>query len=119
LRRIVTQTSIPGGNPPRIPVICLAGFMGSGKSTVGSRLAQQLGWRFVDLDEKIEDVSGIPIPLFFERHGEPAFRQLEAEQLRAALGRSIERAEPTIIRSAEAPTRNKALPNSCAIPALG
>jgi len=93
----VTQTSIPGGNPPRIPVICLAGFMGSGKSTVGSRLAQQLGWRFVDLDEKIEDVSGIPIPLFFERHGEPAFRQLEAEQLRAALGRSIERAEPTII----------------------
>ena len=71
--------------------------MGSGKSTVGSRLAQQLGWRFVDLDEKIEDVSGIPIPLFFERHGEPAFRQLEAEQLRAALGRSIERAEPTSI----------------------
>jgi len=80
-----------------VPVICLAGFMGSGKSTVGSRLAQQLGWRFVDLDEKIEEAAGITIPQFFERHGEPAFRQLEADQLRAALGRSIERTEPTIL----------------------
>jgi shikimate kinase len=71
--------------------------MGSGKSTVGSRLAQQLGWRFVDLDEKIEAASGITIPQFFERHGEPAFRQLEVEQLRAALGRSLERQEPTIL----------------------
>jgi shikimate kinase len=71
--------------------------MGSGKSTVGSRLAQQLGWRFVDLDEKIEEASGITIPQFFERHGEAAFRQMEADQLRGALGRSIERAEPTIL----------------------
>ena len=71
--------------------------MGSGKSTIGSRLAQQLGWRFVDLDEKIEAASGITIPQFFERHGEAAFRQLEAEQLRAALGRALERQEPTII----------------------
>ncbi len=82
---------------PHVPLVSLAGFMGSGKSTVGSRLAQQLGWRFVDLDEKIEEVSGITIPQFFERHGEPAFRQLEAEQLRAALGRAIERLEPTIL----------------------
>ncbi len=93
----MTQTSIPRGSAARVPVICLAGFMGSGKSTVGCRLAQQLGWRFVDLDEKIEEVSGITIPQFFERHGEPAFRQLEADQLRAALGRSIERGEPTIV----------------------
>jgi len=71
--------------------------MGSGKSTVGSRLAKQLGWRFVDLDEKIEEVAGITIPEFFERHGEPAFRQLEADQLRGALGRAAERMEPTIL----------------------
>jgi shikimate kinase len=71
--------------------------MGSGKSTVGSRLAQQLGWRFVDLDEKIEEVACITIPEFFERHGEPAFRQLEADQLRLALGRAAERSEPTIL----------------------
>ena len=71
--------------------------MGSGKSTVGARLAKQLGWRFVDLDEKIEEVAGIAIPDFFERHGEPAFRQLEAEQLRGALGRAFERLEPTVV----------------------
>ena len=75
----------------------LAGFMGSGKSTVGSRLARQLGWRFVDLDEKIEEAAGITIPQFFERHGEPAFRQLEAEQLRSAIGRAVERNESTIL----------------------
>jgi shikimate kinase len=93
----VNQTNIPRGGSPRIPVISLAGFMGSGKSTVGSRLAQHLGWRFVDLDERIEAAAGISIPQFFERHGEPAFRQLEADQLRSALGRSIERAEPTVL----------------------
>src|SRR5208283_3716353 len=39
----------------------------------------------------------IAIPEFFERHGEPAFRQLEADQLRLALGRAVERLEPTIL----------------------
>lgn len=81
----------------RSAVLCLAGFMGSGKSTVGSRLARQLGWHFVDLDEKIEQAAGISIPQFFERHGEPAFRQLEADELRSALGRAVERKEPTIV----------------------
>jgi len=71
--------------------------MGSGKSTVGARLARQLGWRFVDLDERIESAAGITIPQFFERHSEPAFRQLEADQLRAALGRAVEMKEPTIL----------------------
>jgi shikimate kinase len=71
--------------------------MGSGKSTVGARLAQHLGWRFVDLDERIEAASGITIPQFFERHGEPAFRQLEAGELRAALGRAVEQKEPTVL----------------------
>jgi len=85
------------GAVPRATVICLAGFMGAGKSTVGSRLAQQLGWRFVDLDERIEEAAGISIPQFFERHGEPAFRQFEADQLRAALGRAAEFREPTVL----------------------
>jgi shikimate kinase len=71
--------------------------MGAGKSTVGSRLARQLGWRFVDLDERIEEAAGIAIPQFFERHGELAFRQLEADQLRAALGRAVEFRESTIL----------------------
>ena len=71
--------------------------MGAGKSTVGTRLARQLGWRFIDLDERIEAAAGISIPEFFEHHGEPAFRQLEADQLRAAIGRAVEFHESTII----------------------
>jgi shikimate kinase len=71
--------------------------MGAGKTTIGTRLAQQLGWRFVDLDERIEAAAGISIPEFFQRHGEPAFRQLEADQLRAALGRAVEFRESTIL----------------------
>jgi len=71
--------------------------MGAGKSTVGTRLARQLGWRFVDLDERIEQAAGISIPEFFEHHGEFAFRQLEAEQLRAALGRAVEFHESTVL----------------------
>jgi shikimate kinase len=93
----VNQTFIGRGPQPRATIICLAGFMGAGKSTVGTRLARQLGWRFVDLDERIEDAAGIAIPEFFERHGEPAFRQLEADQLRAALGRAVEFRESTIL----------------------
>lgn len=93
----MNQTQIARGTQPRISVICLAGFMGAGKSTVGTRLARQLGWRFVDLDERIEEAAAITIPEFFERYGEPAFRQLEADQLRAALGRAFEFHESTIL----------------------
>jgi shikimate kinase len=81
----------------RLPILCLAGFMGSGKTTVGALLARQLAWRFIDLDDKIKESAGITIAQFFERHGEPAFRQLEAEQLRAALGRAIELKEGVVL----------------------
>jgi shikimate kinase len=71
--------------------------MGSGKTTIGTLLARQLAWRFVDLDERIEQSAGLSIPQIFERFGEPAFRQLEADQLRGALGRAAELKEPTIL----------------------
>jgi len=70
----------------RVALVCLAGFMGSGKSTVGRMLAAQTGCRFVDLDERIEEVAGISIREFFERHGEPPFRELEQETLGRVLG---------------------------------
>jgi shikimate kinase len=70
--------------------------MGSGKTTIGTLLARQLAWRFVDLDDRIEESAGLPIPQIFERLGEPAFRQIEADQLRAALGRASEMKESTI-----------------------
>src|SRR5258708_2844562 len=71
--------------------------MGSGKTTVGTLLARQLAWRFVDLDDRIEAFAGLPIPQIFERLGEPAFRQIEADQLRAALGRASELRESTVL----------------------
>lgn len=51
--------------------------MGSGKSTVGPLIAARLGWRFVDVDDVIEEEAGIAIQEIFARHGESAFRDRE------------------------------------------
>lgn len=67
--------------------IYLTGFMGSGKSTVGRRLAERLGVPFVDLDEEIERQAGVRVREIFERYGEPAFRRMEAEALRETISR--------------------------------
>ncbi|WP_166238203.1 shikimate kinase [Paenibacillus turpanensis] len=57
--------------------IVLVGFMGTGKTTVGLLLAEQLGWSFVDTDKVIVKRSGMSIPQIFEQQGEKAFRDLE------------------------------------------
>jgi len=71
--------------------------MGSGKTTVGTLLARQLAWRFVDLDDRIEAAANMRIPEMFERLGELAFRQIEADQLRATLGRVFELKESIVL----------------------
>lgn len=71
--------------------------MGSGKTTVGALLARQLAWRFVDLDDRIEAAANMRISEFFERHGELAFRAIEADQLRAVLGRAAEAKESIVL----------------------
>ena len=58
--------------------VVLAGFMGSGKSTVGRLLAERLGVSFADADREIERAAGRTISAIFETDGEPAFRELEA-----------------------------------------
>jgi shikimate kinase len=78
-------------------LLCLAGFMGCGKTTVGKQLAQQLGWRFLDLDERIEQRAGVRISEIFDRLGEAAFRDLEYEQLDRALKESVTAAIPTVV----------------------
>ena len=63
--------------------VYLTGFMGSGKTAAGQRLAERLGAPFVDLDSEVERRAGITVREIFERHGEPEFRRLEQEALKA------------------------------------
>jgi shikimate kinase len=62
--------------------IVLTGFMGAGKSTVGSLLAARLGWRFLDSDSVVEARAGMTVAEIFARAGEPAFREMEAFAIR-------------------------------------
>ena len=72
-------TTRPGTGPSStIPkAIFLAGFMGSGKSTIGRQLARELAWAFVDLDTEIERLAGCSIPDIFAAQGEERFRDFE------------------------------------------
>ena len=58
--------------------IVLIGFMGTGKSTVGKRLAQSLAWDFVDTDCEIGEVTSLSVTEIFRRHGETRFRSEES-----------------------------------------
>ena len=72
----------------RVPVVravCLVGFMGAGKSSVGRALARQLGWPFVDLDERIQAREGRSIEEIFRQSGEAEFRRAEHGALRELL----------------------------------
>jgi shikimate kinase len=78
-------------------MVCLTGFMGSGKSTVGRLLAAQLAWHFVDLDAEIEHHTGLPISKIFEQKGEAVFRDIEHECLVRVLGSAAERDTRTVL----------------------
>jgi shikimate kinase len=59
--------------------LVLAGFMGTGKSTIGPLVAAHLGLAFVDTDAEIETRAGRTVAEIFAQEGEPAFRRIEAE----------------------------------------
>lgn len=61
--------------------IFLVGPMGAGKTSIGRRLADRLGMRFVDLDAVIEAQTGVSIPVIFEHEGEAGFREREHRAL--------------------------------------
>jgi shikimate kinase len=61
---------------PRSTVV-LIGLMGSGKTSIGRRLAARLGIQFIDADTEIEAAAGSSIHDIFELHGEQAFRDGE------------------------------------------
>ncbi len=66
---------------PHRKIVFLVGFMGAGKTSVGETLAAGLGWRFIDLDGRIEARQKRSIAEIFRRQGESAFRRLERAEL--------------------------------------
>src|SRR6185437_16860869 len=77
-----------------VSIVALTGFMSVGKSTIGRELACLLHWRIIDLDCEIEREAGLRVQEIFSRHGDPHFRRLEYEALRAVLDNA---ATPTVI----------------------
>jgi shikimate kinase/3-dehydroquinate synthase len=73
--------------------LALIGFMGAGKTTLGSRAAELIGRQFFDLDQEIEKSVRRSIPDLFRREGEARFRVLEAGETL----RTLERERPAVI----------------------
>ncbi len=59
--------------------VYLIGYMGSGKTTVGRRLAKHMDYEFVDIDQLFEKRYRLSVSAFFEKYDENAFRQIEKE----------------------------------------
>jgi shikimate kinase len=78
-------------------LVALTGFMGCGKSTVARLLAKQIGWIYSDLDKRIIARAGMSIPAIFSQLGEPAFRQIEHEELERILGEVAATSKPTVV----------------------
>ncbi|PRD57339.1 shikimate kinase [Sphingobacterium gobiense] len=66
--------------------IFIIGFMGSGKTTLGKKLAGHLNLKFIDLDHLIVERVGMSIPEYFTHHGELKFRELESQLLKEQQG---------------------------------
>lgn len=66
-------------------IIVLSGYMGSGKSLIGKKLARELNYSFVDLDEEIERNQGMKISEIFSEKGEIYFRRIEIQVLKSCL----------------------------------
>lgn len=69
--------------------VALVGFMASGKSTLGRRLATHLELPFVDLDRLLEERAGKSIAAIMDEDGEPAFRRLESSLFEECVGETV------------------------------
>jgi XRE family aerobic/anaerobic benzoate catabolism transcriptional regulator len=61
--------------------IALIGLRGAGKSTLGRRLADHIGWRFVELNKEIEQQNGLSVPEIIALYGQEGFRRMEQSAL--------------------------------------
>ena len=89
LRRVARLTRMAARH------VVLVGLMGSGKTTVGRRLAARLDRHFVDADAALEEIADRTVAEIFEQDGEAAFRDLEADTFEELL----EHHEPCVIAS--------------------
>lgn len=80
----------------RTPGIYMVGFMGSGKTTIGRALADELGWYFIDVDEDIEKEQKRTIAEIFDSEGERRFREIESETIRVRV-RQIQSGRPGVV----------------------
>ena len=62
--------------------IFLIGFMGSGKSSLGKRLANKLKYEFIDLDTELENTRGMTVNEIFNSFGESSFREMESDWIK-------------------------------------
>lgn len=84
------ETGAGGAHPA---VIALVGLRGAGKSTIGPLLAGALGRPFLEMDEDIQDLTGLATAEIFELHGEAYYRKAE----RDALERLIDRGAAVVV----------------------
>ena len=63
-------------------------MMGSGKTSVGRRVAVRSKMQFIDLDKRVEEVSGLTVSQIFKKEGEESFRELESEVLAKTMAES-------------------------------
>ncbi len=82
--RLEDLVSEPGGGgmaagDERASRLALVGLRGAGKSTLGKALARRLGFKFVELNDVIRELSGLPISELFNLYGQDGYRRFEAE----------------------------------------
>jgi XRE family aerobic/anaerobic benzoate catabolism transcriptional regulator len=78
---------------PAFSGISLIGLRGAGKSTLGKRLAEKIGWKFVELNKEIERQNGLSVAEIINLYGQEGFRRME----QAALGQLLARKELMVL----------------------
>src|SRR6185436_7363920 len=85
-----------GWGPAMRRPLFLSGFMATGKSTVGQKLAERTGRRFIDRDARLATRLGTTIAEYFARAGEASFRAEEQAELRRVLAEPYGDAAPVV-----------------------
>lgn len=80
LEHFVCEPDEPAPGPgDKAQRIALVGLRGAGKSTLGKALARRLGFRFIELNDVIRELSGLPISEIFNLYGDAGYRRFECE----------------------------------------